>query len=159
MFSIILFNPRMEKRLGHGKRRIFFDMDGTIVEWNDVPYYEKLYEEGYYRELKPTGNVIEAIHTLLENKEYEVYILSKYLTDSKYAFDEKLKSIKKHILSMKIERCILVPNEANKSDYIPLGIRDTDLLIDDYTPNLTQWRKAGGFAVNYLNGLNHTRGS
>ena len=44
--------------------RLFVDMDGTLAEFKQVDALESLYEEGYFRSLKPQENVVEAIRSL-----------------------------------------------------------------------------------------------
>ena len=40
-------------------------MDGTLVEWNNVAF-DKLYEEGYYRNLEPNERLYTDIKYLLQ---------------------------------------------------------------------------------------------
>ena len=70
------------------KRRIFVDMDGTLAKWNNVSSTDVLYEDGYYFNLEPNQNLLDAIKTLIKRGE-DVYILSSFLSDSKYALNDK----------------------------------------------------------------------
>lgn len=71
------------------RQRIFIDMDGTLAEFRNVDTLEKLYEPGYFLNLQPNSNVVNAVKLLIEKADVEVYVLSAYLTDSAYALDEK----------------------------------------------------------------------
>lgn len=71
--------------------RLFIDMDGTLAKFQTVDTLEKLYEKGYFYNLPPNENVVEAIRNIINNHpEKEVYILSAVLSDSKYAKAEKM---------------------------------------------------------------------
>jgi hypothetical protein len=43
---------------------------------------------------------------------------------------------------------------ANKTEFVPGGIREGDVLIDDYNKNLEEWRAAGGTSVKFVNDIN-----
>jgi len=70
--------------------RLLVDLDGTATEFKVVDTLETLYEEGYFRNLKPNENVVNAIKQIIYlHPEIEVYVMSSVLTDSKYALREK----------------------------------------------------------------------
>ena len=92
----------------------------------------------------------------------DVYILSAYLTESDYAYQEKLDWLKEHIPELTVDKTILLPYGENKAAYLKehySPIAHDDVLIDDYTQNLLKWRDYGGEGIKYLNGINHTRGT
>ena len=65
-------------------------MDGTLAEFKKVDTLEKLYEKGYFLNLEPNMNVVDAIRSIVtDHSEIEVYILSAVLSDSSYAVTEK----------------------------------------------------------------------
>lgn len=101
--------------------------------------------------------LIDEIKTLIDNGE-DVYILSAYLTDSQYAFDEKNEWLNRY-LQIDNDHRIFVKYGDDKSKYIENGITNTDYLIDDYTKNLNEWREAGGTPIKFLNGINNTKGT
>lgn len=72
------------------KQRLFVDMDGTLAEFKTVDTLETLYEKDYFINLKPNENVLGAIKQLIAENDFDVYILSAYLTDSRYALEEKM---------------------------------------------------------------------
>lgn len=139
------------------KRRLFVDLDGTCALWQPVAE-EELYEQGYYRNLPPYENVVKAVNELAqENSDIEVYVLSKYLTGSKYALKEKQEWVKEHLPNIPAENQIYVPYSKDKKDLIPGGLRETDYLLDDFTDNFNGWQPPAK-AVKLLNGINNTKG-
>ena len=134
--------------------RLFVDMDGTLAEFRTVKQLETLYEKGYFLDLSPIANVVEAIREVVEQKECEVYILSS-VVDSGYAINEKNKWLDCYLPEISSEHRIFLPCGDNKADYVPYGIRENDILLDDYTTNLLAWPQKG---IKLLNGMNHTHG-
>lgn len=138
------------------KRRFFVDMDGTLAKWNNVDMPDILYEEGYFESLEPNNNLVSSIKDLIKEGE-DVYVLSSFLNDSKYALKEKQKWLDKYIPEIDSNKRIFVEYGKKKTDYIENEIDTTDYLIDDYTKNLIDWKNAGGTGIKFLNGINHTR--
>ena len=54
---------------------------------------------------------------------------------------------------------ILVPYGENKTDHVPLRVKENDFLIDDYDLNLVCWGDAGGYAIKFVNDMNDRHGS
>lgn len=138
-------------------RRIFVDMDGTLAKWNNVET-DMLYEKGYYENLEPNYNLLNEIKELIRKGE-DIYILSSFLSDSKYALEEKKIWLSKYLTEIPIEKQIFVKYGSDKTKYIPDIITKNDYLIDDYTKNLLSWKEAGGVGIKFLNGINHTKGT
>ena len=144
------------------KLRLYVDMDGTLAEFKTVDTLEVLYEEGYFRNLKPNEKVVDAVKDIIKNnKDIEVYILSAYLTDSKYALKEKEEWIEQYLPEIPKENQIYLPCGVSKSDFIQekMGrLNEKDFLLDDYTINLNEWEPPAK-GIKLLNGINHTRGT
>ncbi len=139
--------------------RLYVDMDGTLATFRHVQSIDELYEKGYFLNLPPQCNVLLAIKSIIENHpEVEVNILSSYLTDSHYAFEEKKKWLRKFLPELPAQNQIFVPYGEPKEQYIKYGLRATDVLLDDYTHNLTGWCPPGT-GIKILNGINHTNES
>ncbi len=142
-----------------GISRLFIDIDGTLAVFTPVEQMETLYEEGYFRNLKPHGNVIEGVKFFMKtNPATEVYILSSVLADSRYALEEKNAWADQYLPEIDRDRRIFPPCGENKADYVPGGISRADVLLDDYTDNLLNWKEQGGTGIKLMNGINGTKG-
>lgn len=139
--------------------RLFVDMDGTLAEFKPVDTLETLYEEGYFRSLKPQENVVEAVRSLHKEKNgIEVYILSSVLSDSPYALKEKNAWLDQYLPELDTEHRIFPACGQDKKDYIPGTPGKTDFLLDDYTKNLQLWDPPC-VGIKLLNGINNTHGT
>ena len=59
---------RLCLKMGGGltdRLRLYVDMDGTLAEFKKVDTLEKLYEKGYFLNLEPHMNVVEAIRSIV----------------------------------------------------------------------------------------------
>lgn len=103
------------------QRRLFVDMDGTLAVFKPVDEMETLYEKGYFLNLEPHENVVAAIKEIVtKNPDIEVNILSAYLTDSKYALQEKNAWLDRYLPEIDREHRVFVPCGTDKKE----GIRD-----------------------------------
>ena len=141
-----------------GKQRLFVDMDGTLAEFKTVDTLETLYEKDYFINLKPNENVLGAIKQLIADNDFDVYILSAYLTDSRYALEEKNAWLDKYLPELPQEKRLFVPCGTDKSVAVPGLIRPDDYLLDDYTKNLSEWEPPAR-GIKLINGINHTNGT
>ncbi|MGN0141525.1 MAG: hypothetical protein ACI4AD_04805 [Roseburia sp.] len=142
-----------------GRKRLFVDMDGTLAEFKTVDTLELLYEKGYFLNLAPHENVIAAVKEIITNHpEVEVHILSAYLTDSRYALQEKNEWLDRYLPEIDQAHRIFVPCGSDKKEDIDGGIRSNDFLLDDYTQNLNDWQPPAR-GIKLLNAINHTRGT
>ena len=139
--------------------RLFVDMDGTLAAFRKVTALEELYERGYFSGLRPQENVVTAIRRLARDPSVQVYVLSAVLFDSHYALDEKNAWLDRYLPELGQEQRIFVPCGESKALYISSHLCPEDILLDDYTVNLEDWRMHGGTGVKLLNGINHTRRS
>ena len=140
------------------KQRLFVDMDGTLAEFKTVDTLETLYEKDYFINLKPNENVLGAIKQLIADNDFDVYILSAYLTDSRYALEEKNAWLDKYLPELPQEKRLFVPCGTDKSVAVPGLIRPDDYLLDDYTKNLSEWEPPAK-GIKLINGINHTNGT
>jgi len=130
-------------------------MDGTLTKFFPATEAE-LNVPGYFLALPPHKNVVEAVKLLLKNPaEWTVYVLSAVL-DNPYAASEKEEWLLKHIPKIKKENILFTPCGVDKSIYVPDGIRQDDILLDDFSRNLHRWK---GVGVKLRNGINGTHGS
>ena len=140
------------------RQRLFVDMDGTLAEFKTVDTLETLYEKDYFINLKPNENVLGAIKQLIADNDFDVYILSAYLTDSRYALEEKNAWLDKYLPELPQEKRLFVPCGTDKSVAVPGLIRPDDYLLDDYTKNLSEWEPPAR-GIKLINGINHTNGT
>ena len=140
------------------RQRLFVDMDGTLADFKSVDTLETLYEKDYFINLKPNENVLGAIKQLIADNDFDVYILSAYLTDSRYALEEKNAWLDKYLPELPQEKRLFVPCGTDKSVAVPGLIRPDDYLLDDYTKNLSEWEPPAK-GIKLINGINHTNGT
>ena len=141
------------------KVRLFVDMDGTLAMWHPTKKLEELYEEGYFKNLEPYEEVVEAIRQLFTfEPNVEVFILSAYLSDSLYALNEKNEWLDKYLPEIDKDHRCFCHCGTDKSAAVPEGIKETDVLLDDYTVNLKDWCPPG-VGIKLLNGINDTHKS
>ena len=157
------------------KPRIFFDMDGTLAEWRNITFSadikrpedieeavkklnEILLTPGYFRSLLPYENVVEAVKILIGGG-FNVHIASCAMNheDKNGPAGEKLDWISSYIPELPRENIHIIPNGADKAKF--LGISEGDVLVDDYTKNLSEWERSGGVSVKLLNDVNEKKGT
>lgn len=136
------------------KQRIFVDMDGVLATFLPDASLEDLFTPGYFRYLPPMRNVVQAVNDLNRYPIFEVFILSHVLSEQAQA--DKDAWLDDYLPSMDKEHRIYVPYGTEKSLYIPGGIINTDVLIDDFTQNLQKWP---AISIKLLNGINWSKKS
>ncbi len=137
--------------------KIFIDMDGVLAEFNHVDNIERLYEKGYFKELQPLENVVKGVKSLIgqvdRDKEMEIFILSSVLKESSFALKEKNEWLDHYLPEINEEHRLFIEYGSSKSDAISSFGRNC-VLIDDYTPNLNDWKEKGGTAIKMINPVN-----
>lgn len=151
------------------KIRIFVDMDGTLARFHDEQMYlERMFEKGFFSELKPFENAIDAIKCIIDNPNVDVYVLSAAIT-TPYCIPEKNAWLDKYLPQIDKEHRIFVESTSTpKSLCVPGSymykddngkyhnkISENDILIDDYNKNLEEWERDGGIAIKAKNNINH----
>lgn len=143
------------------KKNVYIDMDGVMAKFTPASE-EELFKKGFFLNLEPITNVINAIKELVKDKDTEVFSLSAYLTESAYALIEKNEWLNIYIKEIDESHRIFTPCGESKKKYLTNLQSNKDFLIDDYTENLLDW---GGFknkcetfgtGIKLLNGINHT---
>ncbi len=139
--------------------RVFFDMDGVLAEYRDVPVEEYL-REGFFSELAPRKDALQALAALAGMPGFEVHTLSAVFAENRTAVEEKKNWLREHLPAETLERVtsLFCLCGESKADAVPGGIRPTDILVDDYNANLRDWQRKG-IAIKMLNGINDRHGS
>ena len=139
--------------------RIFFDMDGVLAEYRQVPVEEYL-RKGYFAELAPRAEALQALADLAQDPRYEVHTLSAVFAENPYAEDEKREWLQRHLPEQALRNLtsLFCFCGESKADAVPGGVRPTDILIDDHNANLLDWQRQG-VAIKMLNGINDRHGS
>ena len=159
-FDSLVKQPKREHAAEEEKTRLFVDMDGTLAVFNPTKKLEELFEEGYFRNLEPYTEVVEAIRQIVTcDPNLEVFILSAYLSESEFALKEKNEWLDEYLPEIdRAHRCFC-PCGTSKADYVPgKEIKATDVLLDDYTINLNDFDPPG-VGIKLLNGINDTHKS
>jgi len=135
------------------KIRFFVDMDGVTAKFEPASVEEQN-ERGFFASRKPEVSVLQALILLQAHEEVELYSLSSVYQNG-YAEEEKRAWNKKHCCIPEKNQ-IYVPYGEHKECYVPGGVRSTDVLIDDFSPNLHKWP---GISIKMYNGINGTKGT
>ena len=152
-------STQMIKKGDEKMRYIFFDMDGVLAEYRIYCGEHEMQEKGYFGSLKPEWNIILAVKELVKENA-NVYILTKVFPSFfTYSMEEKREWVEKIMPFFPMDHLIMVNGEKEeKSEAIRkklgLDVNADCILIDDYNPNLYDWRKNGGTPVKYTNGVN-----
>ena len=138
--------------------RIFFDMDGVLARYRQVPYEEML-REGFFEDLDPQEETLEALKSLAKDPALEVCVLSAVIGENPYALGEKQRWLRAQLgEDLPLIKSIFPLCGTSKRDAVPGGVRPTDILIDDYNANLRDW-STQAVSIKYLNGINDRHGS
>lgn len=143
------------------KFKLFVDLDGTAAEFKVVDTLETLYEPGYFYNLQPNLNVVDAVKKLINNPDVEVFILSAYLSDSKYALNEKNLWCDRYFPEIDDKHRLFPTCGEDKTQFIEKSfgeINDKFFLLDDYSKNLHSWEPPAK-GIKIMNGINGTQGT
>lgn len=142
------------------KKRLFWDMDGVLAEWQEGTPLEEVCEEGYFENLPPNPNMVSAIMQMYAaRKEYDVelYILSAVFEDAHSIKDKNL-WLDKYVPFIDSSHRLFVSCEGTKAESAALqdigGVGPNDFLLDDYTKNIQEWKASGGHPIKVFNGVN-----
>lgn len=140
-------------------RRVFIDMDGVLCEYKENATLDDMVKKGYFFDLAPRKDMIEALNNLISSKEAEVFILSAVIPEIELqAKAEKNAWLNTHMPSIDSSHRIFTLCGEDKSAAIK-NFNKNCILCDDYSFNLNLWEKAGGRAIKILNEINGKNGT
>ena len=144
--------------------KIFFDMDGTLSEFQSVGP-DEWSAPGYARNLNPILSVVTALKRFIAVPNYlgekvEVFICSAVVSMD-FAVEDKIYWLKENGIDIPRENLIFVPYGQSKAEAIKaagIEIEPGDIFLDDYTKNLIELRSIKNLTpVKLLNGINDTK--
>ena len=153
----IKYELPLNQHINYNKKRLFVDMDGVLAKWNSVASLEELEAQGYFLNLEPQMNVVNAIKELINSSEFEVYILSACM-DTPYAMVEKNEWLNKYLPEVNQSHRLFSAIGQDKKAIVPNGVCQNDFLLDDHTPNLMKWIETGN-GIKLINDVNNKTGS
>lgn len=141
-------------------KNLYVDFDGVICNTIDITYkminelnidlkdqdkvvdfYRNLNWEKVLNESSLINDSILRIQKIIDSGKFNVSILTHVNSDKEIAYKEKY--IRKYFKNMPV---IGVPKTLSKTEMVSA----TDsILIDDFVPNLIDWRKAGGHGIRF----------
>ena len=139
------------------KIRVFFDLDGVLCKWHPEATEQDLYTKGYFENLEPTPYV-EMAKALIQDPEFEIFTLSNFLIESSFAYFEKWGWLDKELPEVPHHHRLFVPCFTPKGDGVIGGLKTSDILIDDHTPNLFSWKERGATGIKAHNEVNNRHG-
>lgn len=139
-------------------KRLFIDMDGTLARFHEQNnYLERMYENNFFVMLNAYENFLKAICSIhnYHDKDIEVHILSS-VSDVEYErmVADKVLWLCGNGLKFDFDRLHFPLIGTSKTSHIKGAIKETDILIDDYNHNLSEWRMAGGTSIKFVNDIN-----
>lgn len=141
-------------------KRLYVDIDGVLAKWQPEKTFAEVCEKGYFRSLPPQIEVVKAIDQIIRKGDVEVFALSAILEQCACSAYEKSDWLHEYLPTLISSNHIFVPCGTSKAACVFSGQVASDcFLLDDYTPNLTDWEDRGGSGIKLLNGINHTNGS
>jgi 5'(3')-deoxyribonucleotidase len=124
--------------------KIYFDLDGVFADFDNEPNALERFaiEKGFFKNLKQLP-LLDTVKKLIDRQELDInklYILSA--SPTKIADSDKIKWLENNLPQIKKENIILVRSGLDKAKYAK-----GNLLIDDYSNNLIEWERCGGFGL------------
>lgn len=142
------------------KVNLFIDMDGVLAVYSKTTTTH-MHNEGFFYNRPPVSRVLSVIKDIISKEDYDVYILSSVI-DSPYCVPEKERWLDEHLPEIKKENRIFVPYGTVKAEFVQGKVileNKVNVLLDDYTENLVDWKLPHPVPIKILNGINSTKGT
>ena len=140
-------------------KRVFLDMDGVLCEYRADASMEDMERDGYFRELQPRRQMVDAVRQLIRDGMFEVFVLSAVLPQKAEAsIREKNDWLDCYLPEIDSAHRLFPLCGTNKADAVE-AFSSEDVLCDDHSPNLARWIASGGRGIKILNEINGASGS
>ena len=142
------------------KVNLFLDMDGTLAKFYANPnYMEKMFEPNYFATLKPYA-IVDTIKEIIKEMPIVKVMVLSACVDTEYCEEEKQIWLDHYLPEIPQENRAFCKVGEDKTDLARLlvGKDDINILLDDYSVNLEQWKAQGWVAIKYVNGINDKQG-
>lgn len=127
-------------------KNIYFDMDGTLVDFYKVPNwlsYLQKQQTKPYRCANPLLNMrlLGLLLKKLQNKGYSINIITAFAKNANETYKQQIKKakiqwLKRHISAVSWDNIYFVDYGSNKSQIVN---HSGGILFDDETDNLNEW--------------------
>lgn len=142
------------------KVNLFLDMDGTLAKFYANPnYMEKMFEPNYFANLKPYA-IVDTIKEIIKEMPIVKVMVLSACVDTEYCEEEKEIWLDHYLPEIPQENRAFCKVGEDKTDLARLlvGKDDINILLDDYSVNLEQWKAQGWIAIKFVNGINDKQG-
>lgn len=145
---------------------IYLDMDGVLAKYSYAMYSQdvtpKWNEEGShaFRDVRRDDFMYLIVEQLAKLLGSNLYVLTSVSNRSVSVRNEQIMDKMNWLIENypMLNLCNFMSCSTHKRNTIArikgFRLTSTDILIDDYNPNLYAWREAGGTAIKYINGIN-----
>lgn len=143
------------------KVNLFLDMDGTLAKFYANPnYMEKMFEPNYFATLKPYA-IVDTIKEIIKEMPIVKVMVLSACVDTEYCEEEKQIWLDHYLPEIPQENRAFCKVGEDKTDLARLlvGKDDINILLDDYSVNLEQWKAQGWVAIKFVNGINDKKGN
>ena len=143
------------------KVNLFLDMDGTLAKFYANPnYMEKMFEPNYFATLKPYA-IVDTIKEIIKEMPIVKVMVLSACVDTEYCETEKEIWLDHYLPEIAPENRAFCKVGEDKTDLARLlvGKDDINILLDDYSVNLKQWKAQGWVAIKFVNGMNDKKGN
>lgn len=143
------------------KVNLFLDMDGTLAKFYANPnYMEKMFEPNYFATLKPYA-IVDTIKEIIKEMPIVKVMVLSACVDTDYCEEEKQIWLDHYLPEIPQENRAFCKVGEDKTDLARLlvGKDDINILLDDYSVNLEQWKAQGWVAIKFVNGMNDKKGN